>query len=131
MGEAFKLECGTCHYNSIIYEGIGFMYISLKSIASFVTDPALKQVIGEFMEDGSVSYDAHQALYVCPQCDGIQNELYIEMKSDRSQYRRVCNCKRCGAEMERTPIEHNVPIRLTCPDCRESELMATSFMDWD
>lgn len=35
------------------------------------------------------------------------------------------------SEMKQTPIEHNVPIRLTCPDCRESELKATFFMDWD
>lgn len=131
MGEGYKLECDTCRYHSLIYEGIGFKYTSLKSIASFVKDPALQQVIGQFIQDGSAAYYAYQALYVCPQCEGIQNELYIEMKSDRSQYRHIYNCKRCGAGMEQITVENNNPIRLNCPDCRIGKLKMTCYLDWD
>lgn len=131
MGEAFKLECDTCRYHGNMFVGIGFAYISLKSIASFVDDPALKQRIATFMKDGSTTYDAYKAVYVCPQCRGIQNELYIEMRSNSAQYRHTCSCKRCGTEMEQLWIEHNGPVDVSCPDCRDGKLTATFYMDWD
>lgn len=131
MGEAYKLECDACRYRGDIFVGIGFAYISLESIASFVGDPTLKRQIATFMKDGSTTFNAYDAVYVCPLCKGIQNELYIEMQSDTSQYKHLCNCKRCGAVMEQTMIEHNVPIRLSCPDCSEGKLKATFYMDWD
>lgn len=131
MGEAYKLECDTCSYNDNIFVGIGFAYISLESIATFVDDPALKRQIEAFMKDSSTTFDAYDAMHVCPGCKGIQSELFIEMKSETSQYSHVCRCKRCGAVMEQESIEHNVPVRLSCPDCSEGKLKATFYMDWD
>ncbi|CAM3553465.1 hypothetical protein [Marinicrinis lubricantis] len=107
MGEAFKLECDACRYKDNMFVGIGFAYMSLKSIASFVKDCKLKQRIEQFMEDDSVTYNAYDAVFVCPLCRGIQNELYIEMQSDTSQYKHACHCKRCGALMEEANFEHN------------------------
>ncbi|RXZ79429.1 hypothetical protein EBB07_22900 [Paenibacillaceae bacterium] len=131
MGEAYKLECDACCYKDNIFTGIGFSYIALESIASFVNDPALKEQIHKFMKDDSVTFDAYDTAYVCPHCNGIQNQLYIEMHSDTMQYKHACHCKRCGTAMEQTIIEHNVPVRLSCPDCSEGKLKATFYMDWD
>lgn len=87
MGEAYKLDCDTCTYTRNIFVGFGFVYMSLESIASFVQDAALKRRIEEFIGNPSTRYDAYNALYVCPVCRAIRNELFIEMKSDSSQYR--------------------------------------------
>ncbi|REK76815.1 hypothetical protein [Paenibacillus paeoniae] len=131
MGEVFKLECDTCQYENRISVGIGFLYTSLKSIASFVKDPSIKQQLDSFMKDSSTSFHAYDAMYVCPQCKGIQNELFIEMQSESSHFKHSCSCMRCGTIMIDIPMEHNVPVQLNCPDCSEGGLKATFYMDWD
>ncbi|RJE87039.1 hypothetical protein D3P07_17875 [Paenibacillus sp. 1011MAR3C5] len=37
------MECDTCQYHNPIFVGLGFSYLSLQSIASFVHDPDLKR----------------------------------------------------------------------------------------
>lgn len=132
MGVAYKLECDSCRYESNMFVGIGFAYCSLESIASFVEDAELKQRMLTFMKDSSTQYNAYDAVYVCPQCGGLQNELYIEMSSDSAQYKHTYNCKRCGTAMHEIQIEHNGPVDVAgCPDCRDGKLTATFYMDWD
>ncbi|MFF2890177.1 hypothetical protein [Paenibacillus sp. NPDC057967] len=131
MGEAFKLECDTCQYHNQIFVGFGFSYMSLKSIASFVHDPSLKRKIEIFMKDQATTFNAYDAMYVCPQCRGIQNELYMEMQSETSQFKQTYSCKGCATMMKEITIEHNAPVQLSCPDCSEGLLKATFYMDWD
>ncbi|WP_311079212.1 hypothetical protein [Paenibacillus polymyxa] len=92
MGEAYKLDCDTCAYTKNIFVGFGFSYMSLESIALFVRDTALKRRIEEFIDNPSTKYDAYDALYVCPACQAISNELFIEMKSDSSHYKISYAC---------------------------------------
>ncbi|ADO57783.1 hypothetical protein [Paenibacillus polymyxa] len=131
MGEAYKLDCDTCAYTKNIFVGFGFSYMSLESIASFVQDTVLKRRIGEFIGNPSTRYDAYDAIYVCPVCQAIRNELFIEMISDSSQYKISYACPRCASVMEQEHIENNVPVHLSCPAWEKGKLKATFYMDWD
>ncbi|MDY8094417.1 hypothetical protein UY456_15570 [Paenibacillus polymyxa] len=131
MGEAYKLDCDTCAYTKNIFVGFGLLYMSLESIASFVQVAALKRRIEEFIGDPSTRYDAYKALYVCPVCKTMRNELLIEIKSDSSQYRISYACPRCTSVMEQEHIENNAPHHLSCPACEKGKLKATFYMDWD
>ncbi|WP_090738615.1 hypothetical protein [Paenibacillus sp. Mc5Re-14] len=131
MGEAYKLDCDSCVFTKNIFVGFGFSYMSLESIASFVQDTVLKRRIGEFIGNPSTRNDAYDALYVCPVCQAIRNELFIEMISDSSQYKISYACPRCASVMEQEHIENNVPAHLSCPACEKGKLKATFYMDWD
>ncbi|KAF6628696.1 hypothetical protein H6F38_19435 [Paenibacillus sp. EKM208P] len=131
MGEAYKLDCDTCTYTENIFIGFGLAYMSLESVASFVKDAALKRCIEEFIGNPSTRYDAYNALYVCPACQAMRNELFIEMKSDSSQYRSSYACPRCTSVMEQKHIENNAPHHLSCPACEKGKLKAKFYMDWD
>ncbi|MEK5505619.1 hypothetical protein MKX46_07440 [Paenibacillus sp. FSL P4-0113] len=131
MGEAYKLDCDTCAYTKNIFVGFGLLYMSLESIASFVQDTVLKRRIGEFIGNPSTRYDAYDAIYVCPVCQAIRNELFIEMISDSSQYKISYACPRCTSVMEQEHIEKNASHHLSCPACEKGKLKATFYMDWD
>lgn len=131
MGQGYKLTCDHCTYTEDIYIGIGFYYFSLESIASFVKDLALKQQIEHFQKDPATTFDAYKALYVCPSCNAVRNELFMKMCSDTSQFVTIYTCKRCKDTLRLTPLEHLVPVHLSCPACEHGQLESTFFMDWD
>ncbi|NEU28737.1 hypothetical protein [Paenibacillus ottowii] len=131
MGEAYKLDCDTCVFTKNIFVGFGFSYMSLESIASFVQDAALKRCIEEFTGNPSTRYDAYDAIYVCPVCQDIRNELFIEMISDSSHYKISYACPKCASVMEQEHIENNAHVHLSCPACEKGKLKATFYMDWD
>ncbi len=131
MGEAYKLDCDSCVFTKNIFVGFGFSYMSLESIASFVQDAALKRCIEEFTGNPSTRYDAYDAIYVCPVCQDIRNELFIEMISDSSHYKISYACPKCASVMEQEHIENNAHVHLSCPACEKGKLKATFYMDWD
>ncbi|SCW30513.1 hypothetical protein SAMN04487970_100277 [Paenibacillus tianmuensis] len=130
MGEAYKLECGHCGYHTNVFVGIGFMYVDLHSIASFVQDTALKQRIAEFEKEPSTRYEAYNALYRCRACRSLRNELYLEMKSDSDYFVTTYSCGKCMEAMHPVPGDPGA-VQLDCPECASGKLTATFYMDWD
>ena len=130
MGEAYTLKCSHCDFHTNVFVGIGFQYIYLSSIASFVQDAALKHRIAEFEKDKSTRYNAHDTLYRCTACRTIRNELYLEMKSDGDYFVTAYSCRKCGEAM-RPEQDDLAAVPLDCPECASGKLTASFYMDWD